>query len=314
MQEGISLVTGANVQLTGTSRSSVVSGAVTVEKITYSSQTDIGSLLSRAEPSVESASAPGQLLENMRLDLRVRTSSSMAVQADIAEGLSATADLRVQGTALRPAVLGRVTINEGKIIFFGSSYTVDSGTIAFYNPLRIDPILDISLATQTQGIDVTVRVTGPVDNMKLSYTSNPPLQFQEIVGLLAAGRTPTSDPTLLANQPQVPQASFQQMGESAALGQAVANPAAGRLQRVFGVSQLKIDPAFQGGSSTPTARLTLQQRITNNLTFTYTSALDDPNGEIVKVEWAFDPRFSAVATRDQNGIFSVNFLYKRQFH
>ena len=314
VQQGISLVAAANVQLTGTSRSSVVSGTATVEKITYSSQTDIGSLLTRAEPSVEPATAPGQLLENMRLDLRVRTSSALAVQADIAEGLSATADLKVQGTALRPAVLGRITINEGKIVFFGSSYNVDAGTIAFYNPLRIDPILDVSLATQTQGIDVTLRVTGPVDNMKLSYTSNPPLQFQEIVGLLAAGRTPTSDPTLLANQPQVPQASFEQMGESALLGQAVANPAAGRLQRVFGISQLKIDPAFEGGSSTPTARVTLQQRITSNLTFTYTSALDDPNGEIVKVEWAFDPRFSAVATRDQNGIFSVNFFYKRQFH
>jgi translocation and assembly module TamB len=103
------------------------------------------------------------------------------------------------------------------------------------------------------------------------------------------------------------------MGESAALGEAVANPVAGRLQRVFGVSQLKVDPAFQGGSETPTARLTLQQRITNNLTFTYTSALDDPNGEIVQVRWTFDPKWSAVATRDQNGIFSINFLYKRQF-
>ncbi len=183
VQQGISLVGGANVQLAGTSRSSVVSGTATINKITYNPQTDIGSLLSRAQPSVESATAPGQLLENMRLDLRVRTSSSLAVQADIAEGLSATADLKVQGTALRPSVLGRITINDGKVIFFGSSYTVDSGTIAFYNPLRIDPILDISLATQTQGIDVTLRVTGPVDNMKLSYTSNPPLQFPEIVGV-----------------------------------------------------------------------------------------------------------------------------------
>ena len=51
--------------------------------------------------------------------------------------------------------------------------------------------------------------------MKLSYTSDPPLQFQEIVSLLASGKTPTSDPTLLANQPSQPQQSFQQMGETA---------------------------------------------------------------------------------------------------
>ncbi len=313
VQSGVSVVGGADVQLTGTSRSSVISGSVVIGGITYNPQTDIASILSRAEPSVQSQAAPSPILENMRLDVHVRTTSGLAVQADIAQGISANADLRVQGTADRPGVLGRVTISEGKIVFLGSSFDVSSGTIAFYNPLRVDPILDVSLQTQTQGIDVILRVTGPLYNMKLSYTSNPPLQFQEIVGLLATGKTPTSDPTLLANQPQVPQSSLQQMGESAVLGQAVASPVAGRLQRVFGVSQLKIDPAFQGGTSIPTARLTLQQRISSNLTFTYTSALDDPNGEIVKVEWAFDPKWSAVATRDQNGIFSINFFYKRQF-
>lgn len=313
VQPGVSVIAGANVQLAGTSRRSAITGNAIINQVNYNPTTDIASILSKATPSVESTAAPSPILENMRLDVRVRTASGLAVQAAIAQGLSATADLRVQGNLAQPGVLGRVTINEGQLVFLGSSFSVDSGTIAFYNPLRVEPILDISLETQSQGIQVILRVTGPVDNMKLSYTSNPPLQFSEIVSLLATGKTPTSDPTLLANQPQVPQSSLQQMGESAILGEAVANPVAGRLQRVFGVSQLKIDPAFQGGSALPTARLTLQQRITSNVTFTYTSALDDPNGQIIKIEWAFDPKWSAVATRDQNGIFSVNFFYKRQF-
>jgi len=313
LQPGVSVTAGADLQLTGTSRNSVVSGSAVIEQVTYNPRTDIASILSRAAPAVQSPSSQSPALTNIRLDIRVRSSSALSVQADVAENLSANADIRVQGTAAQPGVLGRITINEGQLVFFGSTYTVDTGTIAFYDPLRIDPVLDLSLQTQAQGVSVVVRVTGPVDNMKLSYTSNPPLQFQEIVGLLAAGRTPTSDPTLLANQPGAPASSFQQMGESALLGEAIANPAAGRLQRVFGVSQLKVDPAFQGGSAVPTARLTLQQRITSNLTFTYTSALDDPNGEIVQVQWAFDPKWSAVATRDQNGVFSINFLYKRQF-
>ena len=45
----------------------------------------------------------------------------------------------------------------------------------------------MSLETKTQGVDVVLKVTGPIDNMKLSYTSDPPLQFQEIVNLLATG-------------------------------------------------------------------------------------------------------------------------------
>jgi translocation and assembly module TamB len=158
-----------------------------------------------------------------------------------------------------------------------------------------------------------LNVTGPVDNMKLTYTSDPPLQFQEIVSLLATGTTPTSDPTLLANQPNQPQQTFEQSGESAVLSQAVANPVASRLQRVFGVSQLTIDPTFTGSSSLPTAQVTLQQHISNAVTFTYTSALDNPNSTQIRAEWALNPQWSATALRDQNGIVSVNLLYKRQF-
>ncbi len=313
VQPGVSVVAGANVQLSGTSRRSVISGTAVIDQITYNPQTDIAAILSKASPTVQSASAPSALLENMRLDIRVRTAAGLSVRAGIAEGISATADIRIQGTAAQPGVLGRVIIDEGKLVFLGSSFTVDTGTIAFYNPLLIEPVLDVSLETQSQGVQVILHVTGTIDNMKLNYTSNPPLEFDEILALLATGKTPTTDPTLLANQPTTPQASLPQVGESALLGSAVANPLSGRLQRVFGVSQLKIDPSFQGGSELPTARLTLQQRITSNVTFTYTSALDDPNGQIIKVEWAFDPKWSAAATRDQNGIFSVNFFYKRQF-
>jgi translocation and assembly module TamB len=103
------------------------------------------------------------------------------------------------------------------------------------------------------------------------------------------------------------------MGESAILSQAVTNPISSRLQRVFGVSQLKIDPSFTSGSNLPTAQLALQQQISSNITFTYATRLDDPNAMLIRIEWAFNPRWSAVATRDQNGIVSVNFFYKKAF-
>jgi translocation and assembly module TamB len=313
LQEGVSAVANADIRLSGTTERSLVSGTVTVDTISYRPQSDIGSILSRAAPRVEAPSAPSPLLDNMRLDVRVRTSPALAVQASLAQNLQADADLRIRGTITQPGVLGRVNISEGKLVFFGSTFTVNSGNIGFYNPVRIDPILDISLETQSRGVDVVLHVTGPIDNMKLSYTSDPPLQFQEIVALLAAGTTPTSDPTLLANQPSQPQQNFQQMGESALVSKALADPVSSRLQRVFGVSQLKIDPAFTNGTQLPQARVTLQQQISSNITFTYVSALNDPNTTVIRVEWAFNPQWSAVASRDENGIFSVNFFYKRQF-
>jgi adhesin HecA-like repeat protein len=61
----------------------------------------------------------------------------------------------------------------------------------------------------------------------------------------------------------------------------------------------------------PQAQVTLQQQVANNLTFTYVTALDNPNSTIVQAELTLTSEWSALATRDQNGIFSVNLLYKR---
>jgi translocation and assembly module TamB len=313
IQQGVGVVASANINLSGTSANSTLSGAVTLEQVSYANRTDLGSLLSLAAPPVQASSAPSLFLDTMRLDLRVRSSSSLGVQSSLAQNLELTTDLRVRGTAANPGVLGRVLITEGKLLFFGSTYTVNTGTISFYNPIRIEPILDLSLETTTQGVDVVLRVTGPVDNMKLSYTSDPPLQFQEIVGLLAGGATPTSDPTLLANSPALPPQSFQQMGESAIVGRALADPVTNQLQRVFGVTQLKVNPAFTSGSQLPEAQFSLQQQISNNLTFTYVTGLNTANAETIQVLWTFTPQWSAQALRDYNGIFSVTLIYKRQF-
>jgi translocation and assembly module TamB len=117
----------------------------------------------------------------------------------------------------------------------------------------------------------------------------------------------------VANQAAPPQQSAAQLGETALVSQAVASPLSSRLQRVFGVNQLRIDPTFASGSALPQARVSLQQRIADTLTFTYTQDLSQSNSELVRVEWAVSPKFSAIATRDENGIFGLDFFYKRQF-
>ena len=311
--QGASVVANAAVNLTGTSDHSVLGGTVTVNRIAFNPRSDFGSILSRAAPPLETPSAPSGPLSGMKLDVRIRTAPDVAFQTALAQNLQANADLTLRGTLASPGMLGRVTVTSGKLVFFGSEYDVNSGSIAFYNPLSIDPILDVDLETKAQGVDVILTVSGPVNNMKLTYRSDPPLQFTEIVALLAAGRTPTSDPTILANQPTPPPQSLEQMGESAIVSQAVASPLADRLQRVFGISKLKIDPTFSGGSQLPQARLTLQQQVSTNVTFTYITDVSQANSQIIRVEWAVNPQWSAVATRDQTGRFGVDFFYKKQF-
>jgi translocation and assembly module TamB len=144
--------------------------------------------------------------------------------------------------------------------------------------------------------------------MKLSYRSDPPLTFEQIVQLLATNTTP-ANPVIAAHQPTPPQQSYTQMGESAVLGQAVANPLASRVQRVFGLTQFKIDPSVAGANG-PSARVTLQQKIASNITFTYITDVQQTNAQIVRVEWDLSNNLSAVGLRDYNGNVSIEFFYK----
>ncbi|HEV8414768.1 MAG TPA: translocation/assembly module TamB domain-containing protein [Bryobacteraceae bacterium] len=309
--QGASVVTDLNLGLQGSKQRSTLSGDVTIRQVTYAPESDLGSMLYKVSAPV-AASTPSPYLSNMRLNVRIRTATSTIFRTTLAQTIQATADLRLRGTAESPGMTGRIDITQGTLLFFGNQYTVDEGNVSFYNSSKIEPIVGIAFETKAQGVQVTMRVSGPMDDLKLSYTSDPPLRFEEIVALLATGKTP-SDPTIAAHQSAPPDQTVPQMGESALVQQTVANPLANRLQRVFGVSQLKIDPTFTTGSTLPQARLTLQQQVTPEITFSYSQDLTQSNSQLIRVEWAFTRRFSAVATRDESGIVGLDFFYKKQF-
>lgn len=303
----------ADLTLAGTSSRSLLSGNVRVLEVALHSHTDIGSMLSQTAAPPQAAQAQTGLLAGMRLAVRIDTAPDLQIHTTLTRDIQAEAHLQVRGTASQPGVLGRATVTSGDLVFFGSKYTIDQGSIAFYNPQRIEPIINVDLETTVQGIDVQLNVTGPMDRMKLTYRSDPPLQFTEIVSLLATGRVPTSDPVLAARQPVAPQQSFEQMGASALLGQTVANPVSGRLQRLFGVSKLSINPQFTGASTTPQATVTLQQQVSKSMTFTYIQDVTQSNPQIIRIEWAINPIWSAVAERDIYGEFAVDVFYKKRF-
>ncbi|HEX4748548.1 MAG TPA: translocation/assembly module TamB domain-containing protein [Bryobacteraceae bacterium] len=306
---GVSATSNADISIIGNTTRSLITGNVTAERIVYGSSADTGTLLSFASAPPSTPSAPNPLLANTRLSIHVRTAPDLRVVTTYANRLNIFADLTVRGTAAEPGMVGRVTVTDGQLVFFGNTYTVNVGNVNFYNTNAIEPVLNLSLETIAQNVDVTLGVNGPIDDLHLTYSSDPPLTFQQIVQLLATNTTP-ANPIIAAQQPTPPQQSTTQMGESALLGQAVANPLASRVQRVFGISQFKIDPSFSGSNGQPSARVTLQQKIANNITFTYITDVTQTNDEIIRVEFAINPKLSAVALRDFNGNVSLEFFYK----
>ena len=277
------------------------------------SHSDVGSLLTSAAAPATAPSVSTGVLAGMRFDVKIRSATGLQIRTTLTQNLQADVDLTLRGSIDHPGMLGRVTVTQGEVVFFGARYTIDQGTVSLFNPNKIEPVLSVDLSTSVQGVDVALSVSGSADKMKLSYRSDPPLQMSEIISLLASGKPPTSDPVLAAHEQPAVQQNFQQAGASTLLGQAVANPVSGRLQRLFGVSKLKIDPQITGTSNTPQATMTLQQQITKEITFTYIQDVTQSNPQIIRIEWTPNQRWSAVAQRDLNGSVDLDFFYKKRF-
>jgi len=309
---GVSTVANASLNLTGTSTRSMLSGSITILRTSFNLQSDFGSVLASSGGSAQLPSAPTGPLGGLNFDIQVQTSPDIQVESALTQDVAMEANLRLRGTLSNPGLIGRVNITQGQVLFFGTKYNIDQGTVSFYNQTKIEPVVDVDLETRAQGIDVILTVAGPLGKLNLTPRSDPPLQFSQIVSLLATGVTPTSDPALLAQQTVAPQ-SWQQMGASALLGQAITSPVSGRLQRFFGVSSIRIDPSLPGVEYNPQARLTIQQQVTPSITFTYITVVNSSNPQVVSIEWDISKQWSVNAVRDETGVFGLDFFVKRQF-
>ncbi|HEY6764113.1 MAG TPA: translocation/assembly module TamB domain-containing protein, partial [Candidatus Sulfotelmatobacter sp.] len=85
----------------------------------------------------------------------------------------------------------------------------------------------------------------------------------------------------------------------------------GSVQKLAGISSLQIDPTI--GGSNPSARVAIQQRITKNLLFTFSTDVSQPGSEMVQGEYQINKRWSVSATRDQLGGVSVDGRFHTRF-
>ena len=75
----------------------------------------------------------------------------------------------------------------------------------------------------------------------------------------------------------------------------------------------QFDPTLPGVENNPQARLTLEQQVTPDITFTYITNVTTSNPQIVRVEWSVSKQWSVVALREENGVYSLDFFYKKRF-
>jgi translocation and assembly module TamB len=303
--QGVSSLLSANLRLTGTTQQAVLSGDLTVNRVRFEPRFDLATTLGLVHGPT-AVPVTGSLLNRLQLNIRVNSSPNLQFELSRARNLELEASLRLRGTAATPSVLGRVNLTQGEINFAGTRYAINRGDISFVNPVQIQPVVNLSLETRVQQYDITIDINGPTDKLSVSYRSDPPLPPNEVQALLITGRTPSASAT-------APAQTLPEMGANTVLAQALNMAVSSRIERIFGVSRLKIDPQVGGPETNPGARITMEQQITPDLRFTYITNLASSQQQVVQVEWSIDENWSVLAVRDRNGLFGIDLRWRKRF-
>jgi translocation and assembly module TamB len=287
-----------NLRLTGPPSNALLSGTIMLTRFSLNPNFDFSIYLASTRPSI-AIGEQNSPFNDLHLDVRVLSTPELQVQTSLAR-VSGDVDLRMRGTPLRPVLQGRVNIVQGDVFFNGTRYHMERGDVTFNNPTRIDPILNMDLTAHIRDYDVTLGLHGPMDHMSTNYRSEPPLPTSDILALLAFGRTRED-----LSSPQ-PNSNYTETASSAILGQAISSVVSNRVQKLFGVSRIKIDPQVGTATSNPTARVTIEQQVSNNITLTYITDVTQAQQQVIQMEVNVNRNVSVVAVRDQYGVVAVD--------
>jgi translocation and assembly module TamB len=322
--EGFRSEINADLALRGTLRAPVLTGVVTVLSARYDR---------RFQPAAdlfnfggEGAGLPGVPVTPssvpLRFDIEIDAPGTLQIDNNLAR-LTATADLRLQGTYDQPILTGRAEIVRGDVTLLGNRYQV-RGPIDFANPRAIDPYFDIEAETRIRVADQTYRVTinllGTANRLVPTLTSDPPLPTSDIIELVL-GKTPDltdADLRSLTASDRAEEQLIEAIG-ALLLGQPISGPVEDVVGRVLGGgTTVQIIPGFgTGGEGDPflaSARVVIGQRISNRVYLTFAHALGTTREQIIVLEFDQSDRLSWIITQNvDRRSFAIDFRVRHVF-
>jgi len=303
--QGVSSAADINLQLQGPQGNLQLSGNALITRFSVSPEIDFAALMSqsrKAQP-VAPANAPSN---HVRLDVRIQSSPQLNFQNAYAK-LAGDVDLRLRGTIASPSLLGRISVTEGNATIAGTRYELQRGEITFTNPVRIQPVIDLNASAHVQDYDITLGMHGSLDQLAVNYRSDPPLPEADVVALLALGRT--QDQQRLYTQQQMAASPV----TDALLGGALNATMSSRVQKIFGVGSVKVDPNYLGVLGNSTTRITVEEQLGKYLTLTYATDVDTTAQQLIQADIAINRHVSLQVTRDESGVFSMVLKATRRF-
>ncbi|HEY0143306.1 MAG TPA: translocation/assembly module TamB domain-containing protein [Thermoanaerobaculia bacterium] len=309
--EGITIEGNFTLLLSGDLERSLITGDVAVTRGLYFRDFDIQQLLLNAILARSRVTPLSAATWQDRVGLRLRLAApgTLAVRNNIAD-VTGSADLEVTGTLANPVILGEVELDEGGTVRIQKiDYRVARGTVAFQNPFRIDPFFDVTIEGTVSGsvseiesgpIDLTVNITGTLDHITPTITSDPPASDITLFSILGFGQLTGRN------------------GETANVGLLGQSLLVQSLTSLIGsrvlpfVDSFAYDPGTLDTGAGSGGRVTFEKRLSDEIRFLLVYNLETSQSRQA-VEWIVNRNWTVQLTRDETDEYRVDARFRRRY-
>ncbi len=126
----------------------------------------------------------GFSLPPVDVNVAVTAGNNVRVRGGSAIDLTTAGGVVVAGSLQAPTLDGQFYAVRGQVGYFDTNFRLVSGTVTFDHEAGLLPTMDVTAVTNAPGAQITLRITGRVDNLNTELSSNPSMSRDQIVATL----------------------------------------------------------------------------------------------------------------------------------
>lgn len=134
----------------------------------------------------ESSGYSNNFLQDLHCDISVITKDPVRITTDFLN-TSANLDLSIKNKIFDPQLSGKIDLTSGTLAFPYKPLNITKGSIYFLQHQSFDPIIEIVASNKINKYNVSMYISGSLQNYNISFESSPALSEEQIIALLIAG-------------------------------------------------------------------------------------------------------------------------------
>jgi len=256
-----------------------------------------------------------QLLQKTRVNVRLRESEEVWVDNNLAR-LRMHTELAVIGSPTQPNLTGRVSVEEGYVLYLDRKFKIKRGVVDFIDPDKLNPIIDLRAETTvktyraTEAIPylIALTVTGPLDEVVVDLSSDPPEDKSNIISLLTIGATREE---LAGKDGEGKGASSALLERAQSLSsQKIAGYTSRKVGSLLGLDQFTIEGNLFSRDRSAGPQLLASKKISPRAELTYTTTVGHSNENSFRLDYRLSKHFFLEGQTDQQGRAGMNLKYR----